>query len=255
MSAAGRKKKQNEQSRRDQASARQRALAAQQAAERRTERRLLAVVVIAVVVVLVGAGIGFQAWRTNRSPVASAAIPVRSSAPVTLADGQPVSWGSADAPVTIDLYEDFHCPHCADFAEEFGQTLTDAQDAGRIRLRLFPMAFIDAGSESAANGFACAAEAGFGEAYYHALFANHTLDWSDNQLIELADQVSGSTSDTFSTCVTQRAHAGWVSSINDAASAAGVTGTPTMFLDGTQVDIATLTPDSLTAQIAEAAQQ
>ena len=55
--------------------------------------------------------------------------------------------------------------------------------------------------------------------------------------------------------MTQRSHEDWVDSINDAASAAGVTGTPTMFLDGQQVDLTTVTPDGLKAQIAEAAQQ
>ena len=38
-----------------------------------------------------------------------------------------------------------------------------------------------------------------------------------------------------------------------AAAAAGVTGTPTMHLDGRPVDITTLTPDSLTTKIQEAA--
>lgn len=252
MSAA-RNKRQAAQARRDQQNNRQRALAQQQAAARRKERRRLAVIVVAIVVVLVGAGIGFQAWRANQTPDASSVTPGRTSAPVTITDGQPISWGSAEAPVTVDLYEDFHCPHCADFEEEFGQTLTEAQDAGQIKLRIFPMAFIDAGSTSAANAFACAAEAGFGESYYTALFANHTLDWSDKQLKTLAEQVNGSVPEQFSRCVEQRSHEGWVSSINDAATAAGVTGTPTMFLNGTSVDLGTLTTDSLKAQIAEAA--
>ena len=40
---------------------------------------------------------------------------------------------------------------------------------------------------------------------------------------------------------------------NAAAAAAGVTGTPALFIDGRSVDITTLTPDSLTTQIEEAA--
>jgi protein-disulfide isomerase len=235
--------------------ARQRALAAQQAAERRQERRVLALVVGAVVAVLIAAGIGLQAWRTNRAPDAGSVTPGQSSTPAKLSPGQPVSFGPADAPVTVDLYEDFHCPHCAEFEEQVGATLTAAQRAGQVRLRIFPMAFVDAGSSSAANGFACAAEAGFGESYDAALFANHTLDWSDAQLNQLAEQVNGSAPDSFSTCVARRSHQDWVTSIDAAASTAGVTGTPTMFLDGRQVDIATLTPDTLTSQIAEAGKQ
>ena len=157
--------------------------------------------------------------------------------------------------MTVDLYEDFHCPHCADFEEEYGQLLADAQSAGTIRLRIFPMSFIDAGSAAAANGFACAAESGFGAAFYAGLFANQNLDWSDSQLNQLAERASGSVPAEFSTCVSDRRHAAWADSIDAAAAAAGVTGTPTMFIDGEAVDITALTPDSLTTKIEEAAQK
>ena len=157
--------------------------------------------------------------------------------------------------MTVDLYEDFHCPHCADFEEEYGQLLADAQAAGTIRLRIFPMSFIDAGSAAAANGFACAAESGFGAAFYTGLFANQNLDWSDSQLNQLAERASGTPVPAeFSTCVSERRHAAWADSIDAAAEAAGVTGTPAMFIDGQAVDITALTPDSLTTKIEEAAQ-
>ena len=241
------------QSQRDRRSAHQRALAEQQAAQRRRERRLLAGAVIALVLVLIGAGIGFQAWRTHRAPSAGTVTP-GPSIPVTITDGQPVSWGATDAPVAVDLYEDFHCPHCADFEEEYGGLLADAQAAGTIRLRIFPMSFIDAGSAAAANGFGCAAEAGFGAAFYTGLFANQNLDWSDSQLNQLAERAAGAPVPAdFSTCVSDRRHAAWTDSIDAAAEAAGVTGTPAMFIDGQPVDITTLTPDSLTTQIEEAA--
>ena len=53
--------------------------------------------------------------------------------------------------------------------------------------------------------------------------------------------------------MTPSRHEAWVDSINAAAAAAGVTGTPTMFMDGRAVDITTVTPDGLTTQIEEAA--
>src|SRR5207342_2185769 len=151
--------------------------------------------------------------------------------------GKPIPLGSADAPVTITLYEDFHCPHCADFEEEFGPTITQAQESGTARVELYPMSFIDEGSITAANAMACAAEAGFGQAYYLGLFANHTLQWSDPQLIELATKVSGAPpSEAFKTCVTSKAHAGWVSSINATAEKKGVAQTPTVLINQKSVD-------------------
>lgn len=222
------------------------------AARRRRDRRILIGTAIAVVVLLVGGGIGLQAWRANRAPSAVPA-PATSASPVAIVSGQPIVFGPTDAPVTVRLYEDFHCPHCADFEEEFGPVLAEAQAAGQVKVALHPMAFIDAGSTSAANAMACAAESGFGPAYYAGLFGNATLQWSDDQLLALAEQVHGSVPPPFRACVVERRHAGWVESINTAAEAAGVTGTPTMFVADQRVDVGTLTPDDLRTQLAEAA--
>jgi len=233
--------------------ARERArLAADQAATRKRDQRILLSVVAAFVVVVVAGGILFQGWRTSRSPSATPSASA-SASPVAITNGRPIPLGSAAAPVTITLYEDFHCPHCGQFEEQFGPTITQAQESGAARVELYPMSFIDEGSVTAANAMACAAEAGFGQAYYLGLFANQNLQWSDPQLIELASKVGGSPSETFKTCVNRRAHADWVTSINAAADTNGVQQTPTMLINGKEVDIATLTPDSLKAMITDAA--
>jgi protein-disulfide isomerase len=236
--------------------ARERArLAAEQAAARKRDQRILIAVVAAFVLVVVAAGIGLQAWRTNRSPSAVPSTSV-STSPVTLTNGQPIVLGSLEAPATITLYEDFHCPHCAHFEEQFGPVITQAQESGAARVELYPMAFIDEGSAAAANAMACAAEAGFGQAFYLGLFANHTLQWSDGQLMDLATKVSGAPpSEAFQTCVTGRADADWVSSIDAVAEREGVAQTPTMLINGKSVDIANLTPDALKAMITNASQK
>jgi protein-disulfide isomerase len=236
--------------------ARERArLAAEQAAARKRDQRILIAVVVGFVLLVVAAGIGLQAWRTNRSPSAVPSSSV-SASPVTLTGGQPIVLGSLEAPTTITLYEDFHCPHCADFEEQFGPVITQAQESGAARVELYPMAFIDEGSATASNAMACAAEAGFGQAFYLGLFANHTLQWSDEQLIDLAAKASGAPpSEAFKTCVMNRAHADWVSSINATAEKNGVAQTPTMLINGKSVDIANLTPDALKAMITNAAQR
>ena len=236
--------------------ARERArLEAEQAAARRRDQRILLSVVVAFVVLVVAGGILFQAWRTHRAPSAAPSA-TASASPVAITNGRPIPLGSPDAPVTITLYEDFHCPHCADFEEQFGPTITQAQESGAARVELYPMAFIDEGSVTAANAMACAAEAGFGQAYYLGLFANHTLQWSDPQLIDLATKVVGSPpTEAFQTCVKRRAHADWVTSINAAADRGGVSQTPTMLINGSEVQIESLTPESLKTMITEAGQK
>jgi len=216
------------------------------------QQRILIIAVVAFFLLVVGGGIGLQAWRTQRAPSAVSS-PAATTAPITVTDGMPLVLGSPDAPVKITLYEDFHCPHCGEFEEQFGETLTAAQQAGKARIELYPMSFIDEGSATAANAMACAAEAGFGQNYYLGLFANHTLQWSDQQLIDLAGKLGGDVTEAFRTCVSTNQHAGWVESINAAAAKNGVQGTPTMFLNGNPVDLETLTPDSLKAMIDQAA--
>ncbi|GAA3610950.1 DsbA family protein [Microlunatus ginsengisoli] len=231
----------------------------EQARRRKRDRRILIIVSSALVVLLVGGGIVFQAWRTSRAPSVGPAPSASGSvsfAPVTITNGQPIVLGKAGAPVTIKLYEDFHCPHCAEFEEAFGSTITAAQNAGTVAVALYPMSFIDQGSVTAANAMACAAEEGFGQAYYTGLFANHTLQWTNEQLISLADQVTGGkTPSGFSSCVQQNAHQSWVDSINTAAGQAGVNQTPTMFIGDSEVDISTLTVDKLNQLIADAAKK
>jgi protein-disulfide isomerase len=227
--------------------------AAAAAAKQRRQRRLALLAALVALVLLVGGGIAFQAWRTQRAPSAVPTTANPSLTPATITKGKPILLGSADAPVKVSLYEDFHCPHCAEFEEEYGPVLTAAQDGGKAVLELYPMSFIDSGSAAAANAMACAAEAGFGSAYYRGLFANATLQWNDDQLIALAEQVTPAPSDTFQACVTGRAHTAWVNSINATAEANGVSSTPTIFLNGAQLDLGSLTPEALQTKIDEAA--
>jgi protein-disulfide isomerase len=237
-------------------------LAAEQAAARRRERWILLGVLAGLVAVLVAGGIGLQAWRTSRAP-AAVPVPGASAAPVTITAGRPVVFGEASvpggsggvppgtdtAPVVVTLFSDFHCPHCAEFDKQYAPVLDQARQTGRARVELYPMAFVDEGSAAAANAFACAAEAGFGPGYYAGLFSNRTLTWNDDQLVALAGAVGGTASPDFTSCVTSQAHAGWVDSINAAAAQQGVTGTPTLFVNGTRTDVTKLTPDGLAAMI------
>lgn len=221
---------------------------AEQAAARRRERWILFAVLAGLVAVVVGGGIGLQAWRTGRAP-APVAVADPLSTPVTITAGQPVVFGQAAAPKVVTLFSDFHCPHCADFEAEFGPVLDGARRAGRVRVEVHPMAFIDEGSVSAANAFACASEAGFGPGYYAGLFANPMLRWSDRQLSGLPEAVGATPTPTFERCVVDRTHAGWVDSITTAAGQRGVTATPTLFVDGAPVDVTELTAPGLAAML------
>lgn len=221
---------------------------AEQAAARRRERWILLAVLVGLVAVVVGGGVGLQGWRTGRSP-APVAVVAPSADPVALVGGQPVVLGSASAPQVVTVFSDFHCPHCAEFEEQYGPVLDEARQSGRVRVEVFPMAFIDEGSAAAANAFGCAAEAGIAPGYYAGLFGNPELRWSERQLLALPAAVGAASTPGFEQCVTSRAHAGWVDSVNAAAAQRGVTGTPTVLVDGAAIDVAELTPARLASMI------
>ena len=221
---------------------------AEQAAARRRERWVLLAVLAVLVAVVVAGGIGLQAWRTGRGPD-PVAVAEPSAPPATLTSGQPVTFGPADASRVVTVFADFHCPHCAEFDEDYGPVLDATRQAGRIRVEIYPMAFIDAGSSAAANAFGCAAQAGFAPGYYAGLFGNPILRWSDDQLLALPAAVGATSTPDFAACVTGRANAGWVDSITAAAGQRGVTATPTVLVDGAAVDLTKLTPDGLATMI------
>lgn len=163
---------------------------------------LAAAVVVLVAVVVIG-GVFYQHSRTT--PV-SAGSGAATTAPVSAANGA-VRVGAAGAPVTLDVYEDFLCPICAQFDAVYGQQLAQALDQGKIAINYHLLDFLDSRSASgdysrrAAGAALCVAEAGNGSAFpaFHtAMFAttkqpkeNSGSDLSNGQLAKVAAEAGG----------------------------------------------------------------
>jgi protein-disulfide isomerase len=207
-------------------------LAEQRSAQR---RRTAAVVTAIVVAVLVAATVvGIAIYHAQSTPSTRAAIPKGGTA-----DGIVV--GKPEAKATVDLYVDFLCPYCKQFEETTGPALDRFVAAGTAKVVYHPVAFLDAASAGtrystrASNAAACAAEEGVFPQYVRILYANQPAEGSpgltDDQLIALGSQV-GATSPAFADCVRQQRYAGWVATVTDHASKAGVTGTPTVLVNG-----------------------
>ena len=202
---------------------------------------------IALVVVTV-----VQAQRT--APSAGAAAPAN-------ADGTVISVGSADARVTVDLYEDFQCPNCKTCEDESGSMLAHLVADGTVRARYHGMAFLDTSanddySTRALNAAAVVAAAagpdGF-RTFHDVLFADQPAEGgsglTDDQLIAYAAQ-AGASGGTVEQDIRDLRYGDWVATATDQASKDGVTGTPTVFVDGTK--LADLSSDGLTAAVAAA---
>ena len=114
--------------------------AAEAAARARAQRRRRAVVggVVAAVVVLVAVVVTVVVQSSRTSTSAAAAVPAN-----TADGGQVVVVGSAAAPVTVDLYEDFQCPNCKALEDSTGSTIHDLVTAGTVQVHYHGMAFLD----------------------------------------------------------------------------------------------------------------
>jgi len=234
--------------------------AAVRAAEQRRRRTLVGGVVAAVlVVVAVVAVVLVQTART--STAADAAVP-SGTAPGSSQTAFAV--GSADAPVTVDLYEDYQCPNCRDFEAAAGSTLEDLVDAGTVRVEYHGMAFLDSDrnddySTRALNAAAVVASTTGPEAlerFHDLLYANQPDEatgsgLTDDQLVSYAEQ-AGATGDAVTAGIEDQTYRDWTVTATDQASKDGVTGTPTVFVDGTA--LTDLSADGLTAAVAAAQQ-
>lgn len=233
--------------------ARERArLATEQSTRRKKERKILIFAAVGLLLIALVVGVGIQLSRFNSNPDV-ASKPANGFAAVSVQDGVPVKLGKPGAKTTLTVYSDFLCSHCQDFEDAFSETIRKHQDDGTLTLESVPMSFIAPQSASMTNAFACAVDQGVGQGYYGGLFENKSLQWTDEQLIELGKKVKPDMGEEFNTCVTRKKNQSYVDSMTKYAGEKGVESTPTIFLNEEKVELQGLTPQKLDQMIAEAA--
>jgi protein-disulfide isomerase len=188
------------------------------------------VTLVAVVVLVLFAGaVGFGVYRARAG---TGAVPAGATA-------AGVTVGNPDAPATIDLYLDFQCPVCAQYEQQAGGTIEELVASGQAKIVYHPVAYLNRFSStqyssrsSAAAG--CAADAGVLPRFAQLLFAAQPPEGGDglpdDRLIALGTQAGAGSG--FATCVQDGRYADWSRSVTDAASQAGVNGTPTVLVNG-----------------------
>lgn len=218
--------------------------AAARASERRT--RLLIVVAVLAAVALVAVAV----FSVQSSTGENAPVPLGVESP----DGG-APYGDDTAPVVMDEWIDFSCPACQSFTAALGETITEQVDAGQLKVIYHPVSFINAGSARAANAFGCAIDEGVTNEFYEAVFAVQGEESgggvTNEELIAIGASV-GLDSDEFVGCVNGGTYDGWAENLNVAQREAGVTGTPTIFLNGELVDLPAYEPQALLDAIAAA---
>ncbi len=225
---------------------RHRAAVAAAEAELRYKQRYTAAGTLAVLLLITLIGGGVQG---SRAKVSSEADTTNASS----ATG--VRVGNQQAPVLVDLYEDFGCPECHTVQQSgLAKSLADKVKATNIKVNYHMVAFLDSEfsgndySSRAANAGYCAADQSpeaFAK-FHDVLYGKNASGQSnqpalgskgrpDSQLIAWGKE-AGITSADFSTCVTSNQHKELVAGVTDAASKRGVNSIPTVFVDGKRLN-------------------
>ena len=238
---------------------RYRAAVAAAEAELRYKQRYIAAGAAAVVLLVTLIGGGVQGSRATIASDADTAI-------ATSATG--VKVGNQQAPVLVDVYEDFQCRDCTDLEQGgLATSLAAKVKATNIKVNYHVVSFLDEASKGnkyssrAANAGYCAGDQS-AEAFvkFHDILygknsggqnnqpAENSKGRPDSQLIAWGKE-AGITSAAFSTCVTSNEHKDLVAGVTEAASKRGVNSTPAVFVDGKRVG----SGDTLTAAQVDAA--
>lgn len=198
----------------------------------------------AVLVLVVGITVAVLALRPEPTPgIAVGERPENFDAAGAIAVG---AGASGDPKVTVTLVEDFQCPVCGQFEKAAKALLAQYRDDPRVRVEYRPIAFLDRASTDryssrAANAAACVASSGrdtwlkFHAALYDEQPAEGGAGLSDERLLALADQ-AGADRDALRTCVEEEKYADWVQATTKAVFDQGVTGTPTVFVQGEKLE-------------------
>ncbi|RKN49500.1 DsbA family protein [Micromonospora endolithica] len=214
----------------------------EQLAREQRRKRTLWVSVAAVAVLVIAGLIGWSVFSSQRSDEFTAPPGANDA-------GTGIVRGSG--PVTIDLYEDYLCPACKQFQQVSGETIDQLVDQGKARVVFHPVAYLNRYStteystrSSAASG--CAAEGGKFAEFSDALFERQPPEGgaglSDDQLIDIGAGV-GLDRDDFGSCVRDGTYESWTAHVTDEASRAGISGTPTIQVNGEPV--ADRSPDGI----------
>ncbi len=207
---------------------------------------LVAAAMISGSVLYVGSGGSVAALLPSaQQPTAQAPgndAPVQIKDPSTLFGADDPIIGNAKAKVTIVEFSDFQCPFCRRFWKDtYGQLKKEYIDTGKVRLviRAFPLSFHPA-AKPAAVASLCAKEQGKFWEYRDKVFGEQEKQGQQTVTFGLPELKSwaaaiGLNAQQFNACLDAQKYAGKVDADTAAGSAAGVSGTPSFFINGQQV--------------------
>jgi len=209
---------------------------------------------LGVVLIIALAAIGYASSQKNKAPATDVSTTIDERV------GQPVNRttiGDPNAPVLLETYEDFLCPHCADFTAEAAPVILDLVKAGTVRWEYKYRVIGGSDSLTANMAAECAADQNKFWEYHEQLFRNITdngkVSVFPKSLKKLAADM-GLDAKQFNDCLDSKEHLKDVQKIDQAAASRGINSTPTIFINGKRYD-GSRAPEVFKAAILAAAQK
>ena len=189
------------------------------------------VIIMVVFIVVVGVVFSLISNRSN----STAAVP----ASVSAADGYGIVL-NPNAKPTIDVYVDYQCPACRAFEILNGGYLNEVIAQNKAKVVFHPLTFIGPESILAANAAACAADENEFVAMNLAIFQDQSPNensgkWQGDAMLNIGKSI-GINSAKFEACIKDGNYVKWTGNVSAATAKANVNSTPTIFVNGKQLD-------------------
>ena len=139
----------------------------------------------------------------------------------------------------LDIYEDFQCPSCARFEGTQGKYLDSIIEDKKATVVFHTLSFLGPESVIAANAAACSADEGKFLALHKMLYQTQPREnsgaWTNEALVAAGESV-GIKSKEYEKCVNNGTYADWVTNVQASAAQSDVNSTPTVFINGKELD-------------------
>jgi protein-disulfide isomerase len=213
-----------------------RQLIREQRQRRERQKRLALILGISAVALVVVALLVIPNILAASAPVGE----IKVITPVARPTADGLALGDPNAPVTVEVFEDFQCPMCDQYSQQIEPQIVQNDVAtGKVHYIFRQYPFLDTGkpgqeSHKAANASMCANEQGRFWDYHDMLFANwngeNEGNFSDKRLIAFAEALNLDMNQ-FRQCYNENRYQAEIQADLERGKQLGVTGTPSVFVN------------------------
>lgn len=230
---------------------------------RQAERRRSILIRVGAVVVLIAVAVAVGLWAvmSNESDTGSGSqVSVATDTGAFRVTKAPAG---TQPKAVLTVIEDFQCPACRQFEESFGATVAELRENPQVAVDYHPIAILDRSSSTqystrSANASACVAEStagggdfGVWQKFHDLLYQRQPEEGGaglpDSELNSIAKEAGAS---NVNSCITDGQFKDWVTQQTQDVTQTGVNSTPTVRLNGQ--DLQLTTPEDLKARVEQA---